>query len=78
MAVVCAPPARNTPVVKNGAGMTISRRDRHGRATRTKATGEGGRVFVRCSSITQLAVGIESPARDLAIVKNGAGVVLAG
>ena len=78
MAVVCASPARNTPVVKDGAGMTIPRRNRHGRATRTKTVREGGRVFVRCSSVPQLAIGIESPARDLAIVKNGAGVVLAG
>ena len=74
LAVVSASPARHSTVVKDGAGVVISRRERYCSATCTEAAGERGRVFVRCSSITQLAVTSESPARHSTVVKDGAGV----
>ena len=52
--------------------------DQQSGATCTKAAGERGRVFVRCSSITQLTVVSVSPARHSTDVENGAGVVFSG
>ena len=75
LAVVSASPARHITVVKDGAGVIKSRRERHGCATRTEAAGERGRVFVRCSSMTQSAVVSLSPARHSTVVKDSAGVV---
>ena len=78
LAVVSASPARHSAVVEDGAGVVGSGRNRNGRATRTKAAGERGSGFVRCSSITQLAVISPSPARHSTVVKDGAGVGISG
>ena len=48
--------------------------DQQSGATRTEAAGERGCGFVRCSSITQLAVVSVSPARHSTVVEDGAGV----
>ena len=69
-------PARHITVVEYGAGVGTSRRERYCCATRTEAVGERGCGFVRCSSITQLAVGSLSPARHSTVVEDGAGVVI--
>ena len=52
--------------------------DQQSGATCTKAAGERGRGFVRCSSITQLAVKSVSPARHSTVVEDGAGVGTSG
>ena len=70
-----SPPARHSTVVKDGAGVVFSGRERYCCATRTEAAGERGCGFVRCSSITQSAVVSFSPARHSTVVKDGAGVV---
>ena len=74
LAVVSVSPARHSTVVKDGAGVAFSGRERYCCATRTEAAGERGCGFVRCSSITQLAVVSVSPARHSTVVKDGAGV----
>ena len=76
LAVRSVSPARHIAVVEDGAGVGISGRDRHGRATRAKAAREGGSVFVRCSTIAQLAVVSVSPARHRTVVKDGAGMTI--
>ena len=77
-AVVSLSPARHTTVVEDGAGVVSSRRERYCCATCTEAAGERGCGFVRCSSITQLAVVSLSPARHSTVVKDGAGVETSG
>ena len=65
LAVISVSPARHSTVVKDGAGVDISGRERYCCATCTEAAGERGRGFARCSSITQLAVASE-PQHDTA------------
>ena len=77
-AVVSLSPARHSTVVKDGAGVEPSGRERYGCATRTEAAGERGRGFGRCSSITQLAGKSDPPARHGTVVKDGAGVGISG
>ena len=76
LAVISVSPARHSTVVKDGAGVVTSGRERYCCATRTEGAGERGCGFVRCSSITQLAVESLSPARHSTVVKDGAGVVI--
>ena len=78
LAVISVSPARHRTVVEDGAGVEMSGRERHGRATRAKAARERGRVLVRCSTITQSAVISASPARYITVVKDGAGVESSG
>ena len=69
------PPARHITVVKDGAGVGPSGRERHGRTTRTKAACERGCGLGGCEmSNTQLAEISVSPARHITVVKDGAGV----
>ena len=71
-------PARHSTVVKDGAGVVFSGRERYCCATCTKAAGERGSGFVRCPPITQSAVTSLSPARHSTVVKDGAGVGISG
>ena len=70
---IIAPTHRRT-VIKDSAGVGLSRRERYCCATRTEAAGERGYVFVRRCTITQSAVGSLSPARHSTVVEDGAGV----
>ena len=65
LAVVSVSPARHSTVVKDGAGVVTSGRERYCCATCTEAAGERGCGFVRRSSITQSAV-IPYPQHDTA------------
>ena len=76
LADISVSPARHRTVVEDGAGVGGSGRDRNGRATRTEAARQSGSEFVRCSSVTQLAVISVSPTRHRTVVENGAGVGL--
>ena len=76
--VTSASPARHSTVVKDGAGVVFSRRERYCCATCTKAAGERGCGFVRCSSITQSAVVSFTPARHITVVEDNASVVTSG
>ena len=74
---IIAPTHRRT-VIKDSAGVGLSRRERYCCATRTEAAGERGYVFVRRCTITQSAVGSLSPARHSTVVEDGAGVGTSG
>ena len=78
LAVISVSPARHSTVVKDGAGVEPSGRERYCCATCTEAAGQRGCGFVRGSSMTQLARVSVSPARHSTVVKDGAGVEFSG
>jgi len=73
-AIVSFTPTGHSTVVKDGAGVYASRRDRYGCSTCSKTAGERWCGFVRCASVTELAIVSISPTGHSTVVKNGAGV----
>ena len=70
-------PALEVAVVKNGAGVVTSSSHRNGRSARTEVNRGGwGHAGVSVgSAIAQLSFVVISPALEVAVVKDGAGVV---
>ena len=79
--IILSPPALRIAVVKDGAGVVSSSRNGHGRPARAEVNRCGGRCCcvrvscMLCSTVAQLSVVIPSPTLQVAVVKDGAGMV---
>ena len=73
------PPARHITVVKDGAGVESSRRERYSCATCTEAAGErGSDLSADVPPLPNWPEGSFSPARHSTVVEDGAGVLISG
>ena len=76
--MVTFPPALQVAVVEDGAGVGLSGSNRNGRSARTEVNRRGiGRVPAKPRSnipIAQLTICVVTPALQVTVVKDGAGV----
>ena len=76
LAIGIPTPTTYRTIIKNCAGIFVTRRESDRGTTRSEGVGQGGYVTVRCASAAQLAFAVLPPTGYCTNVQDGAGMIV--